>query len=156
MDQAKNVTATFTQTTTGGGGGVGGQPTVLTTGTFRDGSWYYDKNGNSRWEGCANDTCFTFGQSGDQPVTGVWIAGTKKRIGVFRQGAWYLDRNGSQGWDGCSGGDACLSFGALGDVEREIAVRLLALLVISPSLGIGMVIVKPTLVSSVMDSGSLI
>lgn len=111
IDLAKNVTATFLQQTAGGGA----QPSLATIGTFRDGSWFYDKNGSSRWEGCATDTCLVFGQPGDQPVVGVWIAGTKKRIGVFRQGAWYLDSNGDQVLNGCSNGDACLSFGGPGD-----------------------------------------
>lgn len=117
MDQAKNVTATFTQQPTGGGGGSGQPvpPTPLMLGTFHDGNWFYDKNRNARWDGCATDTCFVFGLPGDQPVVGVWIPGTAKRIGVFRRGAWYFDRNGNQGWDGCSGGDACLSFGGSGD-----------------------------------------
>jgi hypothetical protein len=34
---------------------------------------------------------------------------------VFRDGQWFLDLNGNGLWDGCSV-DACVSFGAPGDV----------------------------------------
>jgi hypothetical protein len=106
INQATNITANFArvaETTT----------TLSSFGTFRNGIWSVD-NKNFRWEGCAVDTCVTFGAAGDQPVMGYWGTSARKHVGVFRQGAWYLD-NGNRRFDGCSGGDICLSLGASGD-----------------------------------------
>lgn len=36
------------------------------------GHWMLDLNGNGTWDGPPNDIEFTYGQPGDQPVTGVW------------------------------------------------------------------------------------
>jgi hypothetical protein len=126
IDQVKNVTASFFQSS--GGGGSTTNPTI---GMFRDGAWWID-NGNEKKEVCSVDTCVTFGQSGDQPVLGYWVKGGKKLVGIFRRGAWYLDSNGNGRLDGCTGGDTCFSFGLAdqsavagdinGDGQSEIGV----------------------------------
>ena len=106
MDQAKNVSATFAQTTTP-------TTTLPKLGTFRNGVWWID-NGNGKKEACTIDACGIFGTTGDLPVVGRWVKGGQRQIGVFRRGAWYLDNNGNRKFDGCSGGDSCFSFGSSG------------------------------------------
>jgi hypothetical protein len=85
-------------------------------GTFRNGEWFLDLNGNSAWDGCGTDGCYTsFGMAGDHPVVGDWSGSGTAKIGVFRSGQWYLDFNGNGTWDDC-GVDTCMGpFGAGGD-----------------------------------------
>jgi hypothetical protein len=44
-------------------------------GVFRPdtGQWFFDKNGNGRWDRCEIDSCISaFGQAGDRPLVGKW------------------------------------------------------------------------------------
>ena len=53
---------------------------TIKIGVFRPstGTWYLDYNGNNTWDGCGapgditKDACYTFGTTGDLPVTGAW------------------------------------------------------------------------------------
>ena len=72
-------------------------------GTFVNGLWSLDNNGNRTWEGTAGgDLQISFGVAGDIPVVGDWNGSGFSKIGVFRAGKWYLDYNGNGVWDGPS------------------------------------------------------
>ncbi|MFZ5998214.1 MAG: hypothetical protein ACOYW7_12115 [Nitrospirota bacterium] len=75
-------------------------------GVFRAGKWYLD-NGNGVWN-AGVDLVYTFGMTGDKPVTGDWDGNGSTEIGVFRNGTWYLD-NGSGRWE--AGTDLVFRFG---------------------------------------------
>jgi hypothetical protein len=87
--------------------------------TAKDGTWYLDRNGNEKWDGCTKDKCLgQFGTKGDIPIAGDWDGTGKVRIGVFRPSTqmWYLDLNGNGKLDAC-GVDACIGpFGQPGDL----------------------------------------
>jgi hypothetical protein len=84
-----------------------------------DGYWYFDRNGNGKWDGCSTDLCFgPFGTSGDIPVVGNWDGAGVSKIGVFTPttGMWTLDTSGNGQFDGCRI-DKCFGpFGTAGDV----------------------------------------
>jgi Divergent InlB B-repeat domain len=82
-------------------------------GIFRPstGEWFFDANGNGKWEGCNVDLCLgPFGADGDLPVVGDWT-GIGSNIGVLRPSSsewlWLLDLNGNGKIDDCNI-DACL------------------------------------------------
>jgi len=85
-------------------------------GTFRNGPWYFDYNGNRDWDypDQRGDTTCWFGTSGDLPVAGDWNGDDRDEIGVFRNGPWYLDNNRNRNWDPDSG-DVSFWFGTSGD-----------------------------------------
>ena len=87
--------------------------------TSKDGTWYLDRNGNEKWDGCTKDKCLgQFGTKGDLPIAGDWDGTGKVRIGVFRPSTsmWYLDLNGNGKLDACDV-DACIGpFGQPGDL----------------------------------------
>jgi hypothetical protein len=88
-------------------------------GTFREGVWNIDRNGNYIWDGCGTDGCYEFGGRGDIPVAGDWNGDGKPKIGVFREGMWHLDYNGNGVWDGCgttADTDRCYKYGREGDI----------------------------------------
>ena len=60
-------------------------------GTFRDGNWYLDMNGDGRIG--PEDLDCHFGQAGDIPVVGDWTGDGIEKIGVYRNGTFYLDTN---------------------------------------------------------------
>jgi hypothetical protein len=71
-------------------------------GTFVNGTWYLDLNGNGQWDGTATDSLINFstGIAGAIPVTGDWTGNGITKIGEFANGTWYLDLNGNGQWDG--------------------------------------------------------
>lgn len=75
-----------------------------------NGTWQIDQNGDFDWDGCAEDRCNQFGQTGDIP-----IARCGSLLGVFRNGQWIIDQGGNAQFDGC-GTDDCFTFGKAGDV----------------------------------------
>jgi hypothetical protein len=82
-----------------------GSANVLSTvGFYRNGYWYWDKNGNGILEGCTVDDCGPpfGGYPGDVPVAGDWTGDGFVKIGIYRQGQWYLDKNENGAWDGCA------------------------------------------------------
>lgn len=83
------------------------------------GYWYFDRNGNGKWDGCSTDLCYgPFGQSADVPVVGDWNGNGVAKIGVFtpQTGMWTLDYNGNGKVDGCAT-DKCFGpFGSSGDI----------------------------------------
>jgi hypothetical protein len=100
-DAAGNVSSSLSASVTITLTGQGNAPSVL--GFYRNGIWYWDKNGNGIWDGCAIDECGQpfGGYPGDLPVTGDWTGDGIAKIGIYRQGEWYLDKNGNGAWDGC-------------------------------------------------------
>ena len=88
-------------------------------GVFRasTGQWLLDLNGNHKWDGSGTDGLYTFGRSGDLPVTGDWNNDGVSEIGVFRlsTGQWLLDLNGNDKWDGSSVDGLYYNFGKSGD-----------------------------------------
>ncbi len=86
-------------------------------GVFRGaGKWYLDYNGNGAWDGSGTDRLYTFGSTGDLPLSGDWDHDGLAEIGVFRPSThtFYLDYNGNGAWNG-AGTDRQYSFGANGD-----------------------------------------
>jgi protocatechuate 3,4-dioxygenase beta subunit len=61
-------------------------------GTYQDGHWKLDTNGDGRIS--AGDQMVEFGQAGDIPVVGDFNGDGVDQIGVFRDGNWHLDTNG--------------------------------------------------------------
>ena len=87
---------------------------VSKVGVFRPSTnqWFIDYNGNGYWDG--GDRTYTFGMTGDTPVTGDWNGDGTTEIGVFRPSStqWFIDYNGNGYWDG---GDRTYTFGMTGD-----------------------------------------
>lgn len=52
---------------------------------------------SSNTDGGGNVNYFTFGQTGDVPVTGDWMGQGRETIGVFRLGVFYLRNTNSAG-----------------------------------------------------------
>ena len=87
-------------------------------GVFRPSThmFYLDYNGNGAWNGLGVDRSFSFGITGDLPVTGDWNNDGKSEIGVFRPSThmFYLDYNGNGVWNGPKV-DRQYNFGITGD-----------------------------------------
>jgi hypothetical protein len=90
-----------------------GQNSPHRIGTFRDGKWYFDTNGNYSYDAGTDVVVNMFGVAGDIPVTGDWNGDGFAEIGVFRKGTWYLDTNGNGLWE--PGVDTKRQFGMAND-----------------------------------------
>ena len=66
---------------------------VSTIGTFCQGRWYLDINGDGRLD--SPDQSYLFGQIGDLPVVGDFDGDGTDEIGVYRNGTWIIDVNGN-------------------------------------------------------------
>lgn len=67
---------------------------IRTVGTFRDGLWKIDIDGDGHWSD--GDEVVQFGQAGDLPVVGDFNGDGVDEIGVFRRGLWIIDINGNR------------------------------------------------------------
>ncbi|MEC9093008.1 MAG: SdrD B-like domain-containing protein [Planctomycetota bacterium] len=64
---------------------------VRNIGTFKDGTWKLDINGDGRLT--SQDRSYEFGQEGDLPVVGDFNGDGIEQIGVYRAGTWLIDSN---------------------------------------------------------------
>jgi len=91
---------------------------ITKIGVFRPSKnqFYLDINGNGVWNGGVTDRSYTFGITGDIPVSGDWNGNGKTEIGVFRPSThmFYLDYNGNGVWNGAVT-DRSYNFGITGD-----------------------------------------
>ena len=73
-------------------------------GVFRPSThlYYQDYNGNGVWNGPVTDRAFSFGITGDIPLSGDWNNDGTSEIGVFRPSThlFYQDYNGNGVWNG--------------------------------------------------------
>ena len=67
---------------------------IRSIGTFRDGSWQLDINGDGRFG--AEDQTITFGRAGDVPVVGDFNGDGVEEIAVYRSGTWMIDIDGDR------------------------------------------------------------
>jgi Beta-propeller repeat len=78
----------------------------IRSGSFRQGLWILDTNGNGVID--SGDRQFTFGQAGDIPMVGDWDGTGTLKAGLFRNGTWILDYSGHM--QGVSTGQADKTF----------------------------------------------
>ena len=74
-------------------------------GTFRNGTWFLDWNGNGVWDGSSIDRQYAFGSSSHIPVPGRYPRGTSVYpavIATFSAGTWFVDLNNNGVWNGAS------------------------------------------------------
>jgi len=83
-------------------------------GVYRNGTWYFDANGNGAWNPGIDTVYPSFGLAGDLPVTGDWNGDGTLEIGVYNNGAWSLDANGNGALD--AGDTLYAGFGLAGDL----------------------------------------
>lgn len=67
---------------------------IRSIGTFRDGTWELDINGDGRFG--AEDQTVRFGQAGDLPVVGDFNGDGIEEIAVYRAGSWMIDIDGNR------------------------------------------------------------
>jgi len=101
-------------------------------GVYRQGRWFFDRDGSGTWSANVDAFKLSFGTATDTPVTGDWDGNGTTEIGVYRGGTWFIDYNGNGQWNGIAGGDRVYSFGTPtdlpatldwnGDGKSEIAV----------------------------------
>jgi hypothetical protein len=87
---------------------------VKHAGTFRNGVWYLDINGDGFFG--SGDKTVDFGQAGDIPVVGDWNGTGKIKLGLFRNGTFILDLSGHLSGISTGLSDLTFSFGSPGDV----------------------------------------
>lgn len=66
---------------------------IRSIGTFNNGSWRLDVNGDGRLD--EHDKVIQFGRTGDIPIVGDFNGDGIDQIGVFRDGTWIIDSNGN-------------------------------------------------------------
>ncbi|QEG22687.1 SdrD B-like domain-containing protein [Mariniblastus fucicola] len=66
---------------------------VRSIGTFRDGVWDMDVNGDGRFDHL--DKSVRYGQTGDVPVVGDFNGDGIEEIAIYRNGTWIIDSNGN-------------------------------------------------------------
>lgn len=67
---------------------------VSSIGTFQDGVWKLDIDGDGRWT--TADAMINLGQAGDKPVVGDFNRDGRDDLGVYRRGTWYIDTSGDR------------------------------------------------------------
>ena len=67
---------------------------IRSIGTFEDGVWNLDVNGDGRFD--HEDITVNFGQAGDIPVVGDFDGDGVEEIAVYRSGTWMIDTNGNR------------------------------------------------------------
>jgi len=79
--------------------------------------FFLDYNGNGAWNGASVDRQYTFGVTGDTPITGDWNGDGTTEIGVYHPSTrvFFLDYNGNGAWNGASV-DRQYTFGVVGDL----------------------------------------
>jgi hypothetical protein len=83
-------------------------------GSFRNGIWYLDINGNGVFD--SGDKTVAFGQAGDIPVVGDWNGTGTIKLGLFRRGVFILDLSGHLSGVATGLSDATFTFGLPGDI----------------------------------------
>jgi Beta-propeller repeat len=86
----------------------------MKAGSFRQGLWILDTNGNGVLD--SGDRQFTFGQAGDVPVVGDWDGTGTLKAGLFRNGTWILDYSGHMQGVATGQADKTFTFGVAGDI----------------------------------------
>jgi hypothetical protein len=89
-------------------------------GIYRDGNWFFDRNGNGVWDDCSLNICIRGfgGLPEDLPVVGDWTGNGITKIGIYRSGEWLLDQ-GNGRLENCNA-DLCL--GPFGGGPEDIPV----------------------------------
>ncbi len=67
---------------------------IRSIGTFQDGTWHLDINGDGRFD--SEDVTARFGQTGDVPVVGDFDGDGIEEIAVYRSGTWMIDTDGNR------------------------------------------------------------
>ncbi len=67
-------------------------------GTYSNGYWVIDYNGNGQWDGPGVDKVAYFGGPGWTPVVGDWNGDGRAKIGAYKDGTWLLDYDGNFAW----------------------------------------------------------
>ena len=67
---------------------------IRSIGTFRDGLWELDVNGDGRFDD--SDESIRFGRAGDVPLVGDFNGDGVEEIAVYRNGSWIIDSNGNR------------------------------------------------------------
>jgi protocatechuate 3,4-dioxygenase beta subunit len=84
---------------------------IRSIGTFKDGVWQLDLNGDGKFD--HRDERVQFGRAGDVPVVGDFNGDGIDEIAVYRAGKWIIDSNGSRELEGT---DYTFQMGGLGDL----------------------------------------
>ena len=83
---------------------------VVNIGTYRDGQWRLDLNGDGRIS--EGDEVVSLGSSDDLPVSGDFNGDGIDELGIYRDGTWKLDLNGDRHFDSV---DEVFQHGKAGD-----------------------------------------
>ena len=70
---------------------------IRSIGTFQDGTWNLDVNGDGRFD--HQDETVEFGQAGDIPIVGDFNGDGVEEIAVYRSGTWMIDVDGNRELD---------------------------------------------------------
>jgi hypothetical protein len=70
---------------------------IRSIGTFEDGRWQMDVNGDGEFD--HNDRTARFGRAGDIPLVGDFNGDGVEEIAVYRSGTWLIDSNGNRELD---------------------------------------------------------
>lgn len=83
---------------------------IRSIGTFEDGMWRMDVNGDGEFD--HNDRSARFGRGGDIPLVGDFNGDGVEQIAVYRNGTWLIDSNGNRELDAT---DKTFEMGGAGD-----------------------------------------
>ncbi|MCE9608393.1 MAG: VCBS repeat-containing protein [Planctomycetia bacterium] len=67
---------------------------VSSIGTFQDGCWKLDLDGDGRWT--TADAMIDLGQPGDLPIVGDFNRDGRDDLGIYRRGTWHIDTTGDR------------------------------------------------------------